>query len=107
MVARRLEPFAVNAGKRLVKSPQIQVRDSGLLHALLNIDSVDALQGHPIAGPSWEGFVIEQVAAQLPQGAILSHCRTAAGTELDLVVETGQEGTGAWQLTSKWRPLAA
>ncbi len=94
MVVRRLEPFAVNTGKRLVKSPKIYVRDSGLLHALLNIDSVDTLQGHPIAGPSWEGFVIEQVAAQLPQGATLSHYRTAAGTELDLVVETGPERIG-------------
>jgi uncharacterized protein len=94
MVVRRLEPFATNAGKRLVKSPKIYVRDSGLLHALLNIEDIDTLQGHPITGASWEGFVIEQIAAKLPQGATLSYYRTAAGTELDLVVETGQERIG-------------
>jgi uncharacterized protein len=94
MVVRRLEPFLPNIGKRLVKSPKVYVRDSGLLHALLGIDSVDALQGHPIAGASWEGFVIEQIAAQLPAGATLSFYRTAAGSELDAVVDTGQERIG-------------
>ena len=94
MVVRRLEPLLPNIGKRLVKSPKIYVRDSGLVHALLGIDSLDALQGHPIAGASWEGFVLEQVAAQLPAGATLSFYRTAAGTELDAVVEIGQERIG-------------
>ncbi len=94
MVVRRLEPLLPNIGKRLVKSPKVYVRDSGLVHALLGIDSLDALQGHPIAGASWEGFVIEQIAAQLPAGATLSFYRTAAGTELDAVVEVGQERIG-------------
>ena len=94
MVVRRLEPLLPNIGKRLVKSPKVYVRDSGLVHALLGIDSLDALQGHPIAGASWEGFVLEQVAAQLPAGATLSFYRTAAGTELDAVVEIGQERIG-------------
>ena len=74
-------------GKRLVKSPKIYVRDSGLLHALLGLASVRDLQGHPIAGASWEGFVVEQVAAHLPAGAHLGCYRTAAGAELDLVIE--------------------
>ena len=94
MVVRRLEPLLPNIGKRLVKSPKVYVRDSGLVHALLGIDSLDALQGHPIAGASWEGFVLEQIAAQLPAGATLSFYRTAAGTELDAVVEIGQERIG-------------
>ena len=94
MVVRRLEPLLPNIGKRLVKSPKVYVRDSGLVHALLGIDSLDALQGHPVAGASWEGFVLEQIAAQLPAGATLSFYRTAAGTELDAVVEIGQQRVG-------------
>ncbi len=87
LMLRRLQPHLVNVGKRLVKSPKVYVRDSGLLHALLGLASVQQLQGHPVAGASWEGFVVEQVAAALPAEAQLGFYRTAAGTELDLVVE--------------------
>ena len=87
LMLRRLPPHLVNVRKRLVKSPKVYVRDSGLLHALLGLASVQDLQGHPVAGASWEGFVIEQVAAALPADAQLGFYRTAAGTELDLVVE--------------------
>lgn len=89
MVVRKLEPHVPNIGKRIVKSPKIYVRDSGLVHALLSIDSLDTLQGHPIVGASWEGFVIEQIAAMVPEGATLSHYLTATGNEIDLVVEAG------------------
>jgi predicted AAA+ superfamily ATPase len=89
MVVRRLEPHLPNIGKRLVKSPKVYVRDSGLVHTLLGIDSLDTLQGHPIVGASWEGFVIEQVAAMVPEGTALTHYRTATGNEMDLVVEAG------------------
>lgn len=85
MMVRRLQPYLPNVGKRLVKSPKVYVRDSGLLHALLGVGDALALQGHPVAGPSWEGFVIEQIAAALPPGAEVGHYRTAAGAELDLV----------------------
>ena len=87
LMIRRLQPHLVNTGKRLVKSPKVYVRDSGLLHALLGLERVHQLQGHPAAGASWEGFVVEQVAAALPAGAQMGFYRTAAGTELDLVVE--------------------
>jgi predicted AAA+ superfamily ATPase len=87
MVVRRLSPVLPNVGKRLVKSPKVYVRDSGLLHVLLGIADVPALQGHPVAGASWEGFVVEQLAAALPADATLGFYRTAAGAELDLVVE--------------------
>ena len=80
LMLRRLEPHLVNVGKRLVKSPKVYVRDSGLLHALLGIQNLDMLQGHPIVGTSWEGFVIEQIAAALPSGSQLGFYRTAAGT---------------------------
>ena len=67
------------------------MRDSGLLHTLLNIADLDTLMGHPSAGASWEGFCVEQICNQLPLGASVSYYRTAAGTELDLVVETGSK----------------
>ena len=89
LMLRRLEPYHANLGKRLVKSPKVYVRDSGLLHYLLNIRGQGDLLGHPSTGASWEGFVVEQICNQLPDGAMASFYRTAAGAELDLVVETG------------------
>ncbi len=94
LMVRRLEPHFVNLGKRLVKSPKVYVRDSGLLHSLLSIREVNDLFGHPCTGASWEGFVIEQIANHLPSGASLSFYRTAAGTEIDAVVEIGQRKIG-------------
>ena len=94
LMVRRLPPHLANVGKRLIKSPKVYLRDSGVLHALLGIASVQDLQGHPIAGASWEGFVVEQVAAALPPDAQLGFYRTAAGTELDLVVERGARKLG-------------
>jgi predicted AAA+ superfamily ATPase len=94
MMVRRLQPHLANVGKRLVKSPKVYLRDSGVLHALLGLATVQHLQGHPIAGASWEGFVVEQVAAALPADAQLGFYRTAAGTELDLVIERGARKVG-------------
>jgi len=89
LMLRRLPPYFANVGKRLVKSPKVYVRDSGLLHALLGIRSLDDLNGHPVAGLSWEGLIIEQILAALPPLATAGFYRTAAGAELDLVVEQG------------------
>lgn len=94
MMLRRLEPFHINIGKRLVKSPKVYVRDSGLLHALLNIGTLDELSGHPSVGHSWEGFILEQIIARLPPLATFGFYRTAAGTELDLVVDVGGKKIG-------------
>ena len=94
LMVQRLEPHFVNLGKRLVKSPKVYVRDSGLLHSLLSIREVNDLLGHPSTGASWEGFVVEQIANHLPSGANLSFYRTAAGTEIDAVVEMGQRKIG-------------
>lgn len=94
LLVRRLTPHLPNLGKRLVKSPKIYVRDSGLLHTLLGIADLRDLQGHPVAGASWEGFVVEQVAAALPAGAQLGFYRTAVGAELDLVVTHGARRVG-------------
>jgi hypothetical protein len=87
LVVRRLEPWHANLGKRLVKSPKIYLRDMGLLHALLGIRDAEDLAGHPAAGASWEGFVVEQVCARLPAGIPTAFYRTSAGAELDLVIE--------------------
>ena len=94
LLVRRLEPFYANLGKRLVKSHKVYVRDSGLLHSLLGLTSVADLQGHPMSGASWEGFVMDHIAAHLPAGASMSFYRTAAGAELDVVVESGQHIIG-------------
>ncbi len=94
MMLRRLMPLHANLGKRLVKSPKIYLRDSGILHALLNLTTVYDLQGHPVSGASWEGLVIEHLAAALPTGAELSFYRTAAGTEMDAVVTLGSKKIG-------------
>lgn len=85
-IIRLLEPYYFNTSKRLVKSPKIYIRDTGLLHSLLEIDDNEYLFGHPIIGNSWEGYVIEQVAAVLPEDYSLNYYRTQQGAELDLVV---------------------
>jgi len=94
LMLRRLEPFHANLGKRLVKSPKIYVRDSGLLHYLMGIHNITDMMGHPITGASWEGFCVEQICNHLPAGASVSFYRTAAGAELDVVVETGRKTLG-------------
>ena len=92
LLVRRLQPWAANAGKRLVRAPKIYVRDSGLVHALLNITSSNDLISHPVVGGSWEGFVIENIMSALQGGALPYYYRTAAGAEIDLILEfSGQE----------------
>lgn len=88
-MVRRLEPLEANVKKRLIKSPKVYVRDSGILHALLEIESESDLLGHPSAGESWEGFVIENVIASMP-GWSPSFYRTSNGAEIDLVLERGR-----------------
>ena len=106
LLVRRLRPLHANVRKRLVKSPKVYVRDSGLVHALLGIDSHDTLAGHPVAGASWEGFVIENPAA--PPGTAASFYRTRAGAEIDLVMELpGGRATWASRSSSGWRPVSA
>jgi uncharacterized protein len=87
LLVRRLTPWASNAGKRMVKSPKVYVRDSGLVHALLGISSLDDLLAHPVAGMSWEGWVIENLIAAAPAGTEAFCYRTSAGAEIDLVLE--------------------
>lgn len=85
-LVRQLRPFHTNMKKRLVKAPKVYIRDSGLLHSLLGIESMDDLQGRPLIGHSWEGFVVEQIVAQLPPRWQPYFFRTAAGAEIDLLL---------------------
>ena len=87
LLVRRLPPLHANVGKRLVKAPKVYVRDSGLVHALLGIGSLEQLAGHPVVGESWEGYVIETLISALPPRARPYFYRTSAGAEIDLVVE--------------------
>ena len=88
-MVRLLEPYAANTKKRLVKSPKVYLRDSGILHSLLQIDRLDDLLAHPGCGESWEGLVIENIIATLPRWQP-SFYRTTAGAEIDLILERGQ-----------------
>lgn len=90
-LVRRLPPLLPNLGKRLVKSPKVYVRDSGLAHALLGIADLPALLGHPVAGASFEGFVIEQILRTVAPGTDAAFFRTHGGAEIDLVL-TGPDG---------------
>lgn len=87
LLVRRLEPWHANVKKRLVKSPRFYVRDSGIQHRLLAIGSYEALLSNPVLGKSWEGFVVENIHSVLPRRAETFFYRTAAGAEIDLVIQ--------------------
>lgn len=89
-MVRTLQPLEINLKKRLVKSPKIYLRDSGLLHTLLEIDSMTELYGHPVFGASWEGWCIEQIITTLPLWQPFFY-RTSSGEEIDLVLVRGKK----------------
>ena len=99
LLVRRLKPWTFNIGKRLVRSPKIFVRDSGITHALLNIDSYNNLLGHPVIGGSWEGFVIENIMSVAPAGMQPFYYGTPGGAEIDLVLEFS--GSEKWAIEIK------
>ena len=103
LLVRRLPPFFANVRKRLVKSPKVYVRDSGLVHRLLRLDDHETLLGHPVVGASWEGFVLETLLRAAPELAQSSFYRTATGVEIDLVLEL--PGNKRWAIEIK-RSLA-
>lgn len=99
LLVRRLPPFHANVRKRLVKSPKVYVRDSGIVHRLLRLDDADAVHGHPIAGASWEGFAVETLLRAAPELAQASFYRTATGLEIDLLLEL--PGSRLWAIEIK------
>ncbi len=99
LLVRRLKPWTYNVGKRLVRSPKIYVRDSGITHALLNIADHNQLLGHPVVGGSWEGFVIENILSVAPAGVQPFYYGTPGGAEIDLVLEFS--GSAKWAIEIK------
>jgi uncharacterized protein len=87
LLVRRLQPWSANIGKRLVRSPKVYVRDSGLLHTLLGIRDQETLLGHPVVGSSWEGMLIENILSTVSATTRAWFYRTAVGAEIDLVLE--------------------
>ena len=87
LLVRRLPPFHANVRKRLVKSPKVYVRDSGIVHTLLRLDDEESVLGHPVAGMSWEGFALESLIRAAPDRTRASFYRTVTGVEIDLVLE--------------------
>ncbi|MDR2769302.1 MAG: ATP-binding protein [Puniceicoccales bacterium] len=100
LLVRRLKPFYANIKKRLVKTPKIYIRDSGLTHALLGIVDYNQLLGNPILGVSFEGFVIETLLSVTQQRLIPSFYRTSAGAEIDLLLEFPQGDIWAIEIKS-------
>jgi uncharacterized protein len=88
-ILRVLPPYAINLKKRLVKSPKIFLRDTGLLHAILDIETQNDLLGHPVLGSSWEGLVIENILSIFSDWKAFFY-RTATGSEIDLILERGR-----------------
>ena len=103
LLVRRLQPWASNAGKRLVRQPKVYVRDSGLVHALLGIETYDQLLAHPVGGFTWEGQMIEAIAASAPRSTDFHFYRTSAGAEIDLLLRL--PGDRLWAIEFK-RSLA-
>lgn len=99
LLVRRLPAWHRNLGKRLVKSPKVYVRDSGIAHALLGIRDKEALLGHPVVGQTWESFAIETLIAAAPDGTEAHYYRTATGTEVDLVLTL--PGGKSWAIEIK------
>ena len=104
LLVRRLEPWLSNIGKRMVKSPRLFVRDSGLVHSLLGLETMDDLLGHPVAGGSWEGYVAENLLSCAPAGTQAGFYRTAAGAEIDLVMQMGKKGLWAIEIKRSLTP---
>lgn len=104
LLVRTLRPWSGNVGKRLVKAPKIYIRDSGITHALLNLTTFDDLLGHPVVGASWEGFVLENLLSVLPIGITPWFYRTAAGAEVDLVIEKNSKERYAIEIKRSQAP---
>jgi predicted AAA+ superfamily ATPase len=104
LMVRKLQPWHSNIGKRLIKSPKIYVRDSGLVHSLLSISNKEALLSHPIIGQSWEAFIIENLTATLPNGAIPYFYKTSGGAEIDLIIAWPNQEIWAIEIKRSLQP---
>lgn len=103
-LVRQLLPYYGNIKKRLVKSPKIYLRDSGILHTLLNISNTEILYSHPIVGSSWEGFIISQLLEILPTNWQKFYYRTSAGAEIDLITISPENTVTAIEIKYSLQP---
>jgi len=103
-MVRQLQPWSGNTKKRLVKSPKVYIRDSGLLHNLVHISDPDVLQGHPVVGHSWECFLIENIISQINDKWRCSYYRTQAGAEIDLILESPKNEIWAIEIKRTLQP---
>jgi uncharacterized protein len=104
LLVRRLEPWTSNIGKRMVKAPRVFVRDSGVVHSLLGIETMEDLLGHPVVGSSWEGYIIENLLSVAPPGTQAGFYRTAAGAEIDLILLMARKGVWAIEIKRSLAP---
>lgn len=107
LLVRRLQPWISNQGRRLIKAPKTYIRDSGTCHALLGIENLNDLLGHPVVGGSWEGFIVEHITNALPRHAAYGYYRTAGGAEVDLIVDLGRDGLWAIEIKRSSAPSIA
>lgn len=103
-MVRKLQPWSGNVKKRLVKSPKIFIRDSGILHALMNVHDMNSLLAHPKMGSSWEGFVIENILNLIDSRWTYSYYRTSTQVEIDLVLHTPDSEIWAIEIKRKSAP---
>jgi uncharacterized protein len=106
-VIRRLQPYFINVGKRLVKSPKLYFRDTGILHYFSNIASYDQLIANMIAGHSWEGYVIEQIINRLDNDVQPFFYRTQNGAEIDLCLLKGNEMVASFEIKLSNSPTSS
>lgn len=104
LLVRRLEPWHTNTGKRLVRSPKVYIRDSGLLHQLLGIIDFDSLMSHPVMGSSWEGFVIENILTIAPARTDATFYRSVGGAEIDLLLHLPNQELWAIEIKRAFAP---
>jgi uncharacterized protein len=104
LLVRRLMPYHANIKKRLIKTPKIYIRDSGVVHNLLGIETQEQLLGHPVAGMSWEGFVVESIISVLPDNVQASFYRTSSGNEIDLILTLGSGEKWAIEIKRSMAP---
>jgi uncharacterized protein len=107
LLIRRLPPYAANTAKRLVKSPKLYIRDTGLLHALLGLRTMEDVLAHPVVGASFESLAIEALIAAMPDGAKAFFYRTQAGAEIDLVIDCGAGRFIAIEIKASTSPVVS
>jgi len=107
LLVRRLKPWHANTSKRMVKSPKVYIRDSGIAHALLGIQNQESLLSHPVCGSSWEGYIIENILSLAPQNTESYFYRSSGGAECDLILKLPDQKIWAIEIKRSLSPKVA